>query len=111
MKIDIDDGVTLDDLKVKNYNHDLARFLHTKRKIPNEITPVERENDIIDSVADGEITQRKHKSAGEAVRRPATGSKSVKRKRKTLSIPPTSGRITRLKRVRRTPKKFDWEEW
>ena len=96
MKIDVDDETTPDDVKMKNYNQTLTRFLNTKRKIPQE-----PQNDITSPVETSQVTEDK----------PARKSKDasgVKRRRKTHVI---SSPFGRAKRVRKTPKKFDWLSW
>lgn len=94
MKIDIDDATSPDDVRMKNYNQTLTRFLNTKRKIPKEL-------DIISPVKASEVTEDKPT-------RKSKDKSGVKRRRKTLVIPSPIGRA---KRVRKTPKKFDWVNW
>jgi hypothetical protein len=107
MKNDLVDGDIPEDVKVKKYNQDLSRFLHTKRKIPTESVPIETEKPITVDVQDSKPAQRKRKSS--VAPREGAKIKSVKRSRGTLAIP--SLLSTRIKRVRKTPKKFAWEEW
>ena len=113
MKNDLVDGDIPEDVKVKKYNQDLSRFLHTKRKIPTESVLIETEKPITVDVQDSKPAQRKRKSSA-APRESDEGAKikSVKRSRGTLAIPSLlSTRVARIKRVRKTPKKFAWEEW
>jgi hypothetical protein len=46
MKNDLIDGDIPEDVKIKKYNQDLSKFLHTKRKIPTESVPIETEKPI-----------------------------------------------------------------
>lgn len=99
MKIDMNDGTAPDDVKMKNYNQTLTRFLNTKRKIPKEVD--EPQNDIISPASTSEATEDKPT-------RKSKDTSRVKRRRKTFVIPSPIGRA---KRVRKTPKKFDWVNW
>jgi hypothetical protein len=109
MKTDLDDGDIPEDVKVKKYNQDLTKFLHTKRKIPNEITPTVAEKDITAPVEENKTTRNIEKSPvpDELV----TRRKPVKRLRRALASPLNSSRLSRPKRVRMAPIKFVWEGW
>jgi hypothetical protein len=113
MKNDLVDGDIPKDVKVKKYNQDLSRLLHTKRKIPIESVPIKSEKPITVDVQGSKPAQRKDKSSA-APRESDEAAKitSVKRSRGTLAIPSLlSARVARIERVRKTPKKFAWEEW
>lgn len=96
MNVDLNDQTTPEDLRVKKYNQNLTRFLHTKHRTTK---------------SDGTETHKEKNSIREpddSISTPAKGTKSVKRlKKKQLSEVP----YTRPKRVTNIPKKFSWEGW
>ncbi len=104
MKTDLVDNNNLpEDVKVKKYNQNLTRFLHTKRKIPIETTP---QSDVPVTVPEAQPvvqTATPVRNLDKVAKR-----KSVKRSRSKLSIPLLT---TRVGRIKRAPKKFAWEEW
>jgi hypothetical protein len=109
MKTDLDDGDIPEDVKVKKYNQDLTKFLHTKRKIPNETTSAVVEKELTAPVEENKTTRNIEKSpvSDELV----TRRKPVKRLRRALASPLNSSRLSRPKRVRKAPIKFVWEGW
>jgi hypothetical protein len=90
MKSDLAEDETADDLKVKQYNQHLTRFLHTKRE---QLQPIaeERRRECIKTSAD--LPRQ---------------TKTVKRKKALQSL---SSLVLRPKRVRNLPKRLTWEEW
>jgi hypothetical protein len=113
MKTDLDDGDIPEDVKVKKYNQDLTKFLHTKRKIPNETTSAVAEKDITAPVEENKTTRHIEKSpaATPVSDELVTRRKPVKRLRRALASPLNSSRLSRPKRVRKAPIKFVWEGW
>jgi hypothetical protein len=99
MKNDLVDGDMPEDVKVKKYNQDLSRPLHTKRKIPIESVPLESEKPITVDVQGRKPAQRKDKpSVAPRESKEAAKIKSVKRSRGTLAIPNLlSTRVARIK--------------
>ena len=91
MKSDLAEDETADDLKVKQYNQHLTRFLHTKREQLQPVTEEEQEEERIKTPAD--LPRQ---------------TKTVKRKRALQSLPSL---VLRPKRVRNLPKRLTWEEW
>ena len=96
MKVDLDESACPDDLTVKKYNQDLVKFLNTKRKIVEEAP--------IRSV---EVEVTKDQQIETPQSQPTTAK--TKRKRK-VSVPSTRTHLGRPKRVRKTPRKFAWDE-
>ncbi len=101
MKTDLVDSDDVpEDVKVKKYNQDLTRFLHTKRKIPTETT---LQKDVPVTTSEAQPVAAPARDLDKVAKR-----KSVKRSRIKLSTPLLS---TRVRRIKRAPKKFAWEEW
>lgn len=88
MSSDLHDGVP-DDVKMKQYNQNLSRFLHTQRSMPIEATT---------STSEKEPAQSEKKIARKT---------SAKRSKKN-TIPVVS---TRTGRIKRRPKRFAWDDW
>lgn len=82
LEADLDDFTLPDDIKVKHYSQDLGRFLHTKRKLPEE-PPVEPAIVLPDEKT----------------------TATVKKRKKSLAS------VWTRKRAVKKPKKFDWEDW
>ena len=103
MKIDLDDASVTDDVKMKNYNQDLTRFLNTKRKLPIETVESSTPATSIEST-------KPVASADETLesKRTSTVAAKVARSKPRFSIPSPSKRVKRLKRA---PRKFIWEQW
>ena len=97
MKTDLEEKDIPEDIKLKKYNQDLTRFLHTKRKLPEESTPrvVVDANDV--AVVDSAI--------GKSVKK----SSKKRASKKELSL--SSVKTRRVKRLIKTPKKFSWDHW
>jgi hypothetical protein len=108
MKTELDDGDIPEDVKVKKYNQDLTKFLHTKRKIPNETTSAVAEKDITAPVEENKTIRHIEKSpaATPVSDELVTRRKPVKRLRRALASPLNSSRLSRPKRVRKAPIKF-----
>lgn len=98
MESDLDESDIPEDLKVEKYNQDLTTFIQTKHKVPSEWTSVILENNKIAPVEE-KVAHREEESPVER--------KSVKRSRVTLLTPLHSSRI---KWVRKAPRKFAWDE-
>jgi ATP-dependent protease HslVU (ClpYQ) ATPase subunit len=113
MKTDLDDGDIPEDVKVKKYNQDLTKFLHTKRKIPNETTSAVVQKELTASVEENKTTRHIEKSpaATPVSDELVTRRKPVKRLRRALASPLNLSRLSRPKRVRKAPIKFVWEGW
>jgi hypothetical protein len=94
MKTDLDDGDIPEDVKVRKCNQDLTKFLHTKRKIPNETTSAVAETDITAPVEENKTTRHIEKSpaATPVSDELVTRRKPVKRLRRALASPLNSSR-------------------
>ena len=93
MKNDLEEDNVPDDVKVKLYNQSLARFLHTKRKIP--------EDTVVTDAATAAAPTDTNSQAG----------KVNKRKKKRSPASAFQSRVLKPKRLRSTPKRFSWDEF
>jgi hypothetical protein len=91
MKSDLAEDETADDLKVKQCNQHLTRFLNTKREQQQSVGEEGQEEECIKTSAD--LPRQ---------------TKTVKRKKALQSL---SSLVLRPKRVRNLPKRLSWEEW
>ena len=110
IKSTLNDPTVPDDVKAKQYSHNLNRFLHTKRELPTEtlpttttvddlikFEPIKREP-TVDELLDLPLTKK--------VKRKKVGVTSTKRK---LSVTPRVSTRTKKK-----PTKYvdiEWEQW
>jgi ATP-dependent protease HslVU (ClpYQ) ATPase subunit len=85
MKGHLDEQEISDDIKVKNYNQDLLRFLNIKRKLPDN-------NEKVNLFTVKETVE------------PAKPRTKVRKAAEPLYK-------SRPKRIKKAPKKLDWTEW
>jgi hypothetical protein len=96
LKADLNDPVVSDDIKAKQHQQHLNRFLHTARQLPNvtsEDLKTPAVQDLIDfktpaiqDLLDVEVEKKKKKKSKKKV-------------------------VFTIRRSKRKPKKIDWEEW
>ena len=90
MKSDLDDSMISDDIKVKQYNRDLTRFLNTRKSLPDE--PIAQET----------TSQLTTSPELAIVKEPV----KKKKKKKQPSFP-----TWRREREIKIPKRFNWDMW
>ena len=107
----LDNPTIPDDVKAKQYSHDLNRFLHTKRELQAEEIPTTTTEDLIKF----EPVKREDLPTVDEL---LDLSEKKKVKRKTVSVTSTKRKLSIPKRTSTRVKKklvkyeaLDWEEW
>ena len=107
----LDNPTIPDDVKAKQYSHDLNRFLHTKRELQAEEIPTTTTEDLIKF----EPVKREDLPTVDEL---LDLSEKKKVKRKTASVTSTKRKLSIPKRtstrIKKKPVKYealDWEEW
>ena len=103
LKTDLDDSAIPDDIKVKQHQQHLNRFLHTKRQLPEDVinfeTP-ESKKDLINFEPTKTVIEPSVDDLLDSYLEPIK-SKRVGKRKASVSI----------RRSKRKPKKIVWEEW
>ncbi len=94
MKSDLGEENVAEDIKVKQYNQDLNRFLNPKRKLIQEQPLIDLLSTSIDNAPTNIVPNTQ------------TAPEPKKKKNKKPSLP-----VWERKRVIKTPKKFKWDIW
>ena len=112
MKSELDDDTIVDDLKVKQYNRDLSRFLNTRKKLLDQTSFLPDESLLLPPKQEQPTQEEQPKQ--EQPKQEAQSAASPKnedvikteRKKRKPSFP-----TWHRKRAIKIPKKLNWESW